>query len=315
MSEDSARGAAHRLRYTALPLLIAALVIALAGPAPAAPRERVIVLPGATSAEGIGAGAGSTFYAGDLLTGDIYRGDVRRGTAELFIDAPAGRHANGIGADVRRGLLFVAGGFTGEAYVYNLRTGAPLATYRLGPAGTSDPNDVVVTPQGAWITDQFRAQLYFVPVTGWLRTGPSRTLPVTGPAAELSGEFNLNGITATPGGRTLVVAHQAHGRVYTVDATTGASRFIAGTEAPGAADVILRGRDLWVVQNEQSQVSRYRVNPRRTHGTLTKVIQSENFAITANAALFGNRLAVVNTHFDTGFPPTHPTYEIVVVKA
>jgi hypothetical protein len=33
----------------------------------------VIGLPGATAAEGIAAGEGTTFYAGDLFTGDIFR--------------------------------------------------------------------------------------------------------------------------------------------------------------------------------------------------------------------------------------------------
>jgi hypothetical protein len=45
-------------------------------PAAAAPpsADTVIVLDGATSAEGIAAGRGTTFYAGDLALGDIYQG-------------------------------------------------------------------------------------------------------------------------------------------------------------------------------------------------------------------------------------------------
>src|SRR5262245_37734862 len=86
----------------------------------AAPKQdSAIVLPGATSAEGIARGAGSTFYAGDLFAGDIYRGDVRAKTAALFIDAPAGRMALGMKADVSHKVLFVAGGFTGHGYVYD----------------------------------------------------------------------------------------------------------------------------------------------------------------------------------------------------
>ena len=101
-------------------LLMLALVIALAGPAAAAPAAEVIVLPGASSAEGIAAGRGATFYAGDLFAGDIFRGNIQRGTAELFIDAPAGRMAVGMAADLRHDRLFVAGGFTGQGYVYDL---------------------------------------------------------------------------------------------------------------------------------------------------------------------------------------------------
>ncbi|HWJ52398.1 MAG TPA: hypothetical protein VNT24_03350, partial [Propionibacteriaceae bacterium] len=79
-----------------MPLLLLTLVAALAAPAAAAPAAEVIVLPGASSAEGIAAGRGATFYAGDLVRGDIFRGNLQRGTAELFIDAPAGRMAAGM---------------------------------------------------------------------------------------------------------------------------------------------------------------------------------------------------------------------------
>ena len=97
--------------------------------AAAGPSTDVIVLPGASSAEGIAKGSGATFYAGDLFRGDIFRGDLQRGTAELFIDAPAGRMAVGMFADIRHDLLFVAGG-PGAAYVYDTRSGAPVASYR-----------------------------------------------------------------------------------------------------------------------------------------------------------------------------------------
>ena len=86
-------------------LLLLSLVAAVAAPAAASRPAEVIVLPGASSAEGIAAGRGATFYAGDLFAGDIFRGNVRRGTAELFIDAPAGRMAVGMAADLRHDLL------------------------------------------------------------------------------------------------------------------------------------------------------------------------------------------------------------------
>jgi hypothetical protein len=98
-----------------LPLLLLAMVAAVAVPAAASQSPQVIVLPGATSAEGIAAGRGATFYAGDLFAGDIFRGNIRRGTAQLFIDAPEGRMAVGMAADLRHDLLFVAGGFTGAS--------------------------------------------------------------------------------------------------------------------------------------------------------------------------------------------------------
>jgi sugar lactone lactonase YvrE len=303
-----------RLTRVVLSLLVLALVAAVALPAAASQTPQVIVLPGAISAEGIAAGRGATFYAGDLFAGDIFRGNVRRGTAELFIDAPVGRMAVGMAADLQHDLLFVAGGFTGQAYVYDLGTGASVASYDLGDPETSIINDVTVTKAGAWFTNSFQARLYFVPVSRAGVPGPSRTLALSGPAADTSGEFNLNGIQATANGKTLIVAHSANGQLYTVDPRTGASATIAGVSVAQVDGIVLQGRRLWAVQNT-NQVTRIRLRRHLTSGVVEKVITSDLFQVPATAALFGRRLAVVNAKFDTGIPPTADQYEIVLVKA
>ena len=72
-------------RRTAIVFFALMGLLAPASPASATPPgDSVIVLEGATSAEGIAAGRGTTFYAGDLMLGDIYRGDIRGGHAELL---------------------------------------------------------------------------------------------------------------------------------------------------------------------------------------------------------------------------------------
>jgi hypothetical protein len=68
----SPRWPSRPLSRAAVPLLLLVLLAALAAPAATRPAE-AIVLPGATSAEGIAAGRGATFYAGDLFAGDIFR--------------------------------------------------------------------------------------------------------------------------------------------------------------------------------------------------------------------------------------------------
>jgi sugar lactone lactonase YvrE len=280
-------------------------------PAAAAPAD-VIVLPGASSAEGIANGGGTTFYAGDLFAGDIFRGDVQRGTAQVFIDSPTGRMAVGMAADVDHDLLFVAGGFTGQAYVYDTITGATVATYQLGAAGTSLINDVALTKDGAWFTDSFQPRLYFVPVNDVGVPGSFLTLQVTGPAAEISGEFNLNGIQATPDGKTLIVAHSTNGELYTVDPVNGDSATIAGVSVPSVDGIVLLGRRLWAVQNI-NQVARIQLSPDLTSGMVEEVITNDLFEVPSTAARFGSRLAVINAKFDTGFPPTAEQYEAVVV--
>ncbi|HEU5473356.1 MAG TPA: hypothetical protein VFV67_22155 [Actinophytocola sp.] len=298
-----------------MPVVAVSLVLGLVTPAAAGPT-RVITLPGAISAEGITAGRGNTFYAGDLLGGDIFRGDIRRGTAELFIDVPAGTETVGMDLDQHHDLLFVAGGpiqtgGPGKAYVYSTRTRALVASYVLGDPGTSLVNGVTVTPYGAWFTDSLQPKLYFVPLAFGV-PGPVRTLELTGPAAGDPGTFFINDITSTPSGRTLLVA--PGGTLCTIDPATGASTLVAGVHIPGADGLVLDGRRLWAVQFD-NQVSRWLLRDDLSHGTPDGVITNPRFAAPVTAAKFGNRLAVVNSHLDTGLPPTNPTYEVVVVNA
>jgi hypothetical protein len=298
-------------RLALLMVLLGVLTVAAPTASAARPDEQ-IVLPGATSAEGIARGVGSTFYAGDLFAGDIYRGDLQRRTAELFIDAPSGRMAVGMAVDVRHGLLFVAGGFDGTAHVYDANTGASVATYKF-TAPPSLINDVAVTRKGAWFTDSMKAQLYFVPISATGVLGAQRTLQLSGPAADASGDVNNNGIQATPNGKTLIVAHSGQGALNTVDPTTGASATIEGVSVPSVDGILLQGGQLFAVQNFLNQIAEVRLSPDLTSGTVEKVVTSPLFQVPTTVARFGDRLAAVNAKFDTGIPPTADQYEVIIV--
>jgi sugar lactone lactonase YvrE len=294
------------------------LVVTTVPPAHAGASD-VIVLPGASSAEGIARGEGDTFYAGDLFRGDIYRGELDDRTAELFIDVPDGRQALGMTADLRHDLLFVAGGFTGQAYAYDLDSGATVATYQFAPPSPADAttpttviNDVTVTEDGAWFTDSRRGVLFFVPVDDNGEPGDFRMLTLKGPAADTSGVFNLNGIAATRHGRTLIVAHSTHGKLYTVDPKTGESAEIAGVSVPMVDGIVVECEHVWAVQNS-NQVTELRLTRDLTSGTVTEVITDPRFQVPSTAKRFDGQLAVVNAKFDTGFPPTADQYEVVIV--
>jgi len=289
--------------------LVAALTLTSATRAlttPAAEFPSVIVLPGATSAEGIAIGSGSTFYAGDFLSGDIFRGDLRSGTVERFIKAPAGRMALGLKADVRHGLLFVAGGFTGQAYVYDLESGAPLTSFQLGAM----INDVAVTNDSAWFTDSLLPHLYQVPIVG----GNVRTLVVTGPAGTINGFPNLNGIAATPNGDNLIVAHSQLGAIFTVDPATGASSAVTGVNVPTVDGILLNGGRLYANQIGLNQIAQINLSADLSSGFVEALITSPDFEVPTTTAAFGDRLVTVNAKYDTGFPPTATTFEAVIVR-
>lgn len=297
-----------------LPIVIAVVLALSALPAAAAPASDVVVLPGASSAEGIATGKGSTFYAGDLFAGDLFAGDLQRGTASLLRDVPDGRMAVGMAVDVRNDLLFVAGGGTGQGYVYDTATGEDVAVYQLtDPAAGTFVNDVVVTRQGAWFTDSAQATLYRVPIGPDGGLGAVEALDLAGPAADTSGEFNLNGIAATPDGAALVVAHTGNAALYGVDPTTGDSWLIEGVNVPSVDGILLEAGRLWAVQNFANQVSVVRLDPDLTSGTVEDVITSPHFQVPTTVARHGSRLALVNAKFDTGLPPTADQYEVVIV--
>jgi sugar lactone lactonase YvrE len=308
------------LGRTAAGLLGAAALLASAGSAPAYSindhdRSETIELPGATSAEGIAAEDNGTFYAGDLFKGDIYRGDLADGTAEQFIDAPAGRMALGMDIDTRSGVLAVAGGTTGDAYFYDVDDGETLATVALTKDANAFINDVIFTGGGAWFTNSVKGELYFVPVDRDGDTGDVRTLKVGGPAGDVIGDYNLNGIAATDDNDTLVVAHTAHKAVYTVDTNDGESQVIAGVNVPYVDGIELDGRTLWTVQNFDNKITRWHLDSDLESGKLKDSIIDKAFQVPTTAARVGDQLLAVNAKFDTGLPPKAKKFEVVVVDA
>ncbi|MBO9521008.1 MAG: hypothetical protein J7518_05665 [Nocardioidaceae bacterium] len=310
-------------RLLLLGLVLLGLVAApAAAPAAAAPFPSSVPLPVDFQPEGIAVGAGSTFYAGSLRSGDIYRGDLRTGQGAVFVHAPAGRAAVGLKVDQAHQLLFVAGGGTGKAFVYDARTGAPVASYDFGG---SFLNDVAIAGDGAYFTETFGPVLYKIPISPSGALGTGSTLALTGPGATtVPNDFNLNGIQATPDGSTLIVGNTSLGKLFTVDPATGATAEIhVDGIIPGTPDgLLLAGPDMWVVENGANTIVRVRLAPDLSSGTITKTVTGSQFRVPTTMARFGDRLAVVNGRFDLGFPPPFgpgappgTTFDVAVVRA
>ncbi len=293
--------------------LVVAAVAALSVVAVAAAAQRafpeVIPLPNGFQPEGIAIGRGTTFYVGSIPTGAIYRGNLRTGTGSVFVPGRAGRAAVGLAYD-SRGRLFVAGGPTGRAFVYNARTGAELANLRLTTAATF-VNDVVVARTAAWFTDSTNPVLYRAALGTRGRLGPVRTVPLSGDIQYASG-INANGIDATPNGRTLVIVQSNTGRLFTVNAS-GVTRAIdlGGESVPNGDGVLLAGRTLYVVQNRLNQIAKIRLDARLRSGRILARITDADFKVPTTIDDLGRRLYVVNARFGT--PPT-PTTEYQVVQ-
>jgi outer membrane protein assembly factor BamB len=290
------------------------LVFAVApGPAAADPSfPETIALPNGLQPEGI-AIRGQQFYVGSLATGAVVRGDLRTGKCCKTVVGPQ-QNRVAVGLKVaHRHRLFVAGGPTGQAYVYDVRTGAELAVYQLA-TGPSFINDVVVTPRAAWFTDSFNAVLFRVPITRGELGGQSdvETLPLSGDFQLVPGEFNSNGIEAARGGRTLVIVNSFTGELFTVDPETGVTRLIEleGGDVASGDGILLAGRKLYVVQNFLNRVAVVSLRGRLTEGRVLAQITDTDLDIPTTMAKKGRWLYVVNGRFTT---PATPDSEYQVV--
>jgi hypothetical protein len=284
-----------------------------------------VALPVNFAPEGIAKGEGSTFYAASLVTGDIYRGNLQTGTGEVLVHAPAGSSAVGLKADDADHLLFVCGGLTGTAHVYNSRTGALIAQYQLAPNATSLINDVVLTSHGAYFTDSYNPDIYEIPIGPFGHLGRAVTIPLSGPVAAFStAGLNLNGIAATADGNTLIVDNTVLDKLFTVNPVTGASAAInvAGLIPDSMDGMLLKGSSLWVVENTANTVIRVTLSHDLSSGTITSTITSPLFDNPTTAAKYGDELALPNGRYDLGLPPPFgpgappgTTFNVVVVPA
>ena len=287
--------APHILRVMTNGLLSLSLVVLALASIAASPRTfpEIIPLPNGWQPEGIALGRGSAFFSGSLATGSIYKGDLRTGEGSI-LSQRTGRVAVGMKYDVRSNTLFVAGGPTGMAYVYDASSGASIAEYQLTTL-PSFINDVVVTRNGAFFTNSSQPEIYEIPLSrnGRLpNPAQVRTIPLSGDYQQVAG-FNANGIDATPDGKWLVIVHSALGVLYRVDPRTGeATQIDLGGGSVAAGDgILLRGANtLYVVQNQLNQIEVIKLRKKLTSGRIVDTLTNPNFDVPTTIARFGGAL-------------------------
>jgi glyoxylase-like metal-dependent hydrolase (beta-lactamase superfamily II) len=248
------------LRQTIQAFALPVSFIAAAHGGLAAVEADLILLPTGFRPEGVDV-AGDALFVGSIPTGRVLRADLATGQTEILVDPAAGRSAIGLKVDGQN-RLFVAGGATGEAYVYDAGTGAELAVYTLAEptAGATFINDVIVTDAAAWFTDSRRPVLYRLPLVGGVLPAQSEVniLNLTGADFVFNPEVNnANGIAATPDGTTLIIVQSNTGLLFNVNSNSGEAQLIdLGEESlPNGDGILLDGQTLFVVQNRLNQLA------------------------------------------------------------
>ena len=305
-------------RNSLLVLLIFALGATLISATTAVPFPESIQLLAGFRPEGIATGDGATFFVGSLADGAIYRIDLITGQGTIVVAGQPGHISVGLKYDSRSQLLFVAGGPTGKAFVYDANTGATVAEIQLAPAPPTFINDVVVTREAAYFTDSMRPVLYKVPLApdGTPVAAMSQEIPLGGEFEFVAG-FNANGIDAVPNGSLLIIVNSTTGHLYTVDPATGYATLIdleegaVSSSVPNGDGILLQGKTLYVVQNRLNQIAVVELSNDFSAGEIVDRISSTSFDVPTTIAAFGDALYVVNARFTT--PPT-PTTSYNVVR-
>ena len=273
--------------------------VALAGGGP----ER-IALPDGFRPEGIAAGKGRSVYVGSIPTGRVLEIDTKTGTQREAVPAREGHAAIGLKYDRRRNRLFVSGGPTGKAYVYDANGGAELAAFQLtAPGLPTFINDVVLTRRAAYFTDSRQPVIYAVRrnLSG-VRPIALTNFPMT------AGQNNLNGIEATRNGRVLLAVQSSEGVLWRINPATGSHSPVDlhGAELTDGDGLLLIGeRTLLVVQNRSNKIAVVKLDRRFRSGRVVRTITHPDFDVPTTVARKLGSLYLPNARFTT--PPMPDT--------
>ncbi|MET9563140.1 superoxide dismutase [Streptomyces tauricus] len=269
-------------------------------------------LPAGFQPEGIAIGSAPYAYFGSLADGSVYRASLATGRGSVISRGPGAGHPS-VGLKIDgHGRLFVSGGAGGDLRTVDVRTGRIEKTYAVGG---SFVNDVILTPRAAWFTDSFAPRLYRLALDRHGRPGAVTTVPLGGDWQQ-GPDFTANGIERTPDGSALLVVNVfvGGGTLMRVEPATGAASAVdlGGALLPNGDGLLLLGRILYVVQQQQNAIDVFRLNAAGTRGRAIARITDPRFRIPTTAAAWGDRLYLPNARFDV--EPTPDTeYDAVAV--
>jgi sugar lactone lactonase YvrE len=296
---------------------LALVALAAGGPGVAherterAPETRVYTLDPSThgNPEGIAFDSSSgAFFVGAIGDGTIYRGTLDNPTVTEFISGGPGQQAAGM--KVFHGKLYVAGGFSGTFSVYDLAARQLVASFHDFGAGML--NDLVVTKDGdVYLTDSFVPMLWHITAAEVEAGGGTpEGIPVDPEINWVFNDFNLNGIVAMNGERSLIVVQSSTGKLFRIDLDASAPngrviREIATEPLFGDGLLLDKGQLAVVTFAPTVTVTFVKLDPRAESGTVVERRTDSSLRGPSTIARARNFYLIVNADFETGtFPFT-----------
>jgi Cu-Zn family superoxide dismutase len=293
-----------------------ALIVALTTGAPVAPAraqtaaiEKYDLPADITFPEGIAYDAAAdAIYTASALTGALVRVDLKSKTSESVAAAgvlvPGGLTKTfpavlGMKLDSRN-RLWIAGGRSGKFFIVDSRSGTVIKQLDAPDPAKSLINDVALIGTTGYFTDTRVPTLWRIEAKGDAIGSLEPWLDFSGTPLQYYEGANLNGITATPDGQSLIVAQMGKGLLYRIDVKTKAVTPIdtGGADLTGADGLVLDGRTLYVVRQTAVEIATVRLTEDLTKGTVVGRFKDPSLAWPATAVKVGDRLLVVNTQFN-----------------
>lgn len=277
------------------------------GPAPAA-----YDLPAAgIRLEGIGVDrrSGAVYVSATNQDGTIYRAEAGSDQLQVWVGPRPGANGRGIAVD-SAGRVFVAGGPSGTVRVFDADA-TLLAEPATGVPG-SFLNDLWVAADGAvYVTDSSQPVIRRLSRQDGVWTlQPWLDVTASIPYTPATTDFDLGGITITPGGRYLVIAQGTTGQLWRVEIATRQVSALPVTDAAGspvlmptADGIALRGDTLYVVQNFARRITTLRLCDGWARAELVSVTPTASTRTFTTAKLVGGRLLAVDSTFGLAQAP------------
>jgi sugar lactone lactonase YvrE len=278
-------------------------------------KSKVHVLPGdAVFPEGIAFQPSTDdFFVSSTTDGTIFRGDIHKKNAKVFLPGGADGRTTAIGLKVDHDRLFVAGGGTGQMFIYNTENRKLIAKFSNGVQPTFI-NDVAIGSNGtAYFTDSLSPFLYRISRDHNTFTF-ERWLDFTGTPLVFQPGFNVNGIAATSNGKYLIVVQSNTGKLFriTISSKQVVEIDLGGATVTNGDGIVLRGHTLYVVRNQNELVVKIKLSDDVASGRVISSTTDATYAFPTTAALAGDRLLVVNSQFDKRGPGLMPELPFTV---
>ena len=259
------------------------------------------------------------FYVTSTADGTVFRGDVDRERADVFLPGGRDGRTTAVGIKATATRLIIAGGGTGQVWVYDHTSGDLVARFSNGLGGQDGRtfvNGRDVAPNGdVLVTDSTRPVPDRIPAAAVAKGKPGtvQRLKVSrgfrGTPFEYREGFNANGIVATPDGRYVLVVQSNTGSLFRIRLSDRAVTRVRLDEPLTAGDglALTNDRTLYAVRNSAERVVEVKLSPAYRRGRTVSSTTDESFRFPTTAAIGGDRLLLVNSQFDQrGGDPVEP---------